>query len=81
MYNLTVTSTHSSTLVRHINSNNFVPPVHICTVDSDKPLHPVNSSKPMHPVDVHKPIRSVNFNKNVHTINSNKPVNSNCTSC
>ena len=66
---------NSSTLVYPVNSSNFVLPVDIHTVDSNKPLRPVNSSN-VRPVDVRKPIPSVNSNKIVRTVNSNKPVNS-----
>ena len=50
-----VCSINSSKLVRLVNYNNFVLPVDICTVDSNKPLRPVNSSKPLCHVDVRKP--------------------------
>ena len=66
---------NSSILVHPVNSSNFVLPVNIHTVDSNKPLHPVNSSN-VRPVDVCKPIPSVNSNKILRVVNSNKPVNS-----
>ena len=53
---------NSSTLVRPANSSNFVLPVHIHTVDSNKPLRPANSSKSVRPVHVLKPIPSMNSN-------------------
>ena len=65
----------SSALLYPVNSSNFVLPVDIHPVDSNKPLRPVNSSN-VHPVDVRKPIPSVNSNKIVRIVNSNKPVNS-----
>ena len=40
----TVCCVNSSTLISPVNSNNFVLPVDICTIDSNKSLHPVNSS-------------------------------------
>ena len=73
-----IRSVNSNTLVRRVNSSNFVHPVDIRTADCNKPLHPVICSiRPVHPVNVCKTIPSVNSNKIARTVTSDKPINSN----
>ena len=74
--NLCVLSILVQLIARHAKSSNFVLPVDICTVDSDKPLRPVNSSKPVRPVDICQPIPSANSNAIGYTVDSNKLINS-----